>query len=119
MRRGEGTGKERRNKNNRHHIAVRYTRQDMTRLSPRNITRQHDTIDRGPRRQAKPRDDKTEQDKTAEETKNFKSRTLILCPQIFICHGRESVPCQHDSLSHKIDDITKYPVKKETENIVT
>jgi hypothetical protein len=53
MRRGEGTGKERRNNNNRHHIAIQYTRQDMTSLSPRNITRQHDTIDRGSRLQAK------------------------------------------------------------------
>ncbi len=37
---------ERKNKNNRHGIAIQYTRQDMTRLSPRNITRQNDTIDR-------------------------------------------------------------------------
>ncbi len=78
MRRGEGTGKKRRNKNNRHHIAIQYTRQDMTRLSPRNITRQHDIIDRGPRLQAKPRDDKTEQDKTAEETKLFKKQNSNL-----------------------------------------
>ena len=48
-----------------------------------------------------------------------KNRTLILCPQSCIWHGRVSVPCQHESLSHKFDDITNYPVKKETENIVT
>ena len=80
MRRGEGTGKEkeRRNKNNRHYIAIQYTRQDMTSPSPRNIIRQHDTVDKGPRLQAKPRDDKTEQDKTAEEAKLFKKQNSNL-----------------------------------------
>ncbi len=122
MRRGEGTGKKRRNRNNRHHISIQYTRQDLTRLSPRNITRQHDTIDRGPRLQAKPRNDKRKQDKTKgwQRRQNFsKNRALILCPQSCICQGRKSIPCQHESLSHTIDDITKYPVKKKTENIVT
>ena len=94
----------------------------MTSPSPRNILTQHDIKDKGPTLQAKPRDDKRKQDNTKgwqRRQKFSKNRTLILCPQSCICHGRESVPCQHESLSHKFDDITNYPVKKEPENIVT
>ena len=55
----------------------------------------------------------------AMEAKLFEKRTLILCPQRSICHGRDRVPCQHESVSPNIDDMTQYQVEKETENIVT
>ena len=75
---GEGTGMECRNKKNRHHTAIQYTRQDMTSPSPRNIIRQHDTKDKGPTLQAKPRDDKRKQDNTKgwQRRQNFSKKEL-------------------------------------------